>query len=181
MRTKAGIKRADQHRRVAARQGNQVDSPRLFAARVFILLPVGSRDDGAVTGDCIGELGQPKKLAVRIQPVVDFVRYRLQAFYETSRALLGLTGRPDASLNGEIGRVPEHSVSMSSLRCNDENWQHFPLSSIRDGKIGHSSLSFVSRGPQPANHAAIPNSRSLATKYSCGRSPLTLLQRPHIS
>ena len=31
------------------------------------------------------------------------------------------------------------------------------------------------------HHAAIPNSRSLATKYSCGRSPLTLLQCPHSS
>ena len=31
------------------------------------------------------------------------------------------------------------------------------------------------------HHAAIPNSRSLATRYSCGRSPLTLLQCPHSS
>ena len=30
-------------------------------------------------------------------------------------------------------------------------------------------------------YAAIPNSRSLATRYSCGRSPLTLLQYPHSS
>ena len=28
----------------------------------------------------------------------------------------------------------------------------------------------------PPNRAAIPNSRNLATKYSCGRSPLSRLQ-----
>ena len=36
--------------------------------------------------------------------------------------------------------------------------------------IGHSPI-----------HAAIPNSRNLAMRYSCGRSPLTRLQCPHSS
>ena len=31
------------------------------------------------------------------------------------------------------------------------------------------------------SYAAIPSSRSLATRYSCCRSPLTLLQWPHNS
>ena len=33
----------------------------------------------------------------------------------------------------------------------------------------------------PPNRAAIPNSRNLATKYSCGRSPLSRLQWAHSS